>query len=269
MHESSQLERRYLSGYSNQVIQQIRSRMLQAAAVGAYKYTKHRQPVPIEQFAESANKDYQLRGPSSDLETKSILKDRALISDRSTPAQLKNVSFNETPTIKPYERDSTKPMRPVKTRRSARGSARDTSPACREIPVGSEENASNAMSVMCGIVETTISNNICPIFCVAICFAKILVILFRKCVKCKKNWKCVCLFIFLCCCLAFAGSKSSFSFTSNRNATFSMSFCNAPAAPKWPLFGCSLVAMIIFFGKHEFQCVILYSSTETNSFTLP
>lgn len=177
MDENSQLEPiKRTSPHSNQVIQQIRGRMLQAAAVGAYKYTKHRQPVPIGQLTNTVYKDYQLPGSSSILETKSILKGSALIGAGSTPAK-KNVSFSETSTIKPYERDSTKPMRRVRrrARKSARAHSRDISLAWREIPPGSEEDANSAMAVFCRIVETTIYN-IYPIFCVGICLAKVLVI---------------------------------------------------------------------------------------------
>lgn len=103
---------------SNDAIQKIRSRIEKVAAVGVYKCSERLQPAPspIKQASELVCA--YLYNPATGIKrrkiempqpVKSILKKK---SANSGVMVKKTVAFNDSPTIKSYVRDTTKPMRP-------------------------------------------------------------------------------------------------------------------------------------------------------------
>lgn len=115
-------------GNADGISKQIGSRTEKVAAVGVYKCTERLQPVPspVKQDPESnripsaysCTHSFGIKRRKIELPKaiKSILKS----GTRSGAITKKAVSFNDLPMIKSYERDSTKPMRPIKMKKRNR-----------------------------------------------------------------------------------------------------------------------------------------------------
>lgn len=113
---------------ANRISKQIRSRTEKVVAVGVYKCTERLQPVssPVKQDLESSripcayscNPAFGIKRRKIELPkaVKSILKSNT----RSGAMTKKMVSFNDSPMIRSYERDTTKPMRPIKMKKRNR-----------------------------------------------------------------------------------------------------------------------------------------------------